>query len=103
VFGASRAAVLRALEAEGIPCSSGYGYPLPDQPLFRNKAFGPYLADAAPGLDYSAVHCPNSDLICREQAVWLGQNLLLGDASDIDDIANAFEKVHEHRDALRAC
>jgi dTDP-4-amino-4,6-dideoxygalactose transaminase len=103
VFGASRAAVLRALEAEGIPCSAGYGYPLPDQPLFRNKAFGPYLADAAPGLDYSAVHCPNSDLICREQAVWLGQNLLLGDASDIDDIANAFEKVHEHRDALRAC
>lgn len=102
-FGASRAAVLRALQAEGIPCSAGYGYSLPDQPLFRNKAFGPYLADAAPGLDYSAVHCPNSDLICREQAVWLGQSLLLGDASDIDDIAHAFEKVHEHRDALRGC
>jgi len=102
-FGASRAAVLRALQAEGIPCSAGYGYSLPDQPLFRNKAFGPYLADAAPGLDYAAVHCPSSDLICREQAVWLGQSLLLGDASDIDDIAHAFEKVHEHRDALRAC
>jgi len=102
-FGASRAAVLRALQAEGIPCSAGYGYSLPDQPLFRNKAFGPYLADAAPGLDYAAVHCPSSDLICREQAVWLGQSLLLGDASDIDDIAHAFEKVYEHRDALRAC
>jgi dTDP-4-amino-4,6-dideoxygalactose transaminase len=101
-FGASRAAVLRALEAEGIPCSAGYGYSLPDQPLFRNKAFGPYLADAAPRLDYSAVHCPNSDLICREQAVWLGQSLLLGDASDIDDIAHAFEKVYEHMDSLRA-
>jgi dTDP-4-amino-4,6-dideoxygalactose transaminase len=101
-FGASRAAVLRALEAEGIPCSAGYGYSLPDQPVFRNKAFGPYLADSAPGLDYSAVHCPNSDLIC-DQAVWLGQNLLLGDASDVDDIADAFEKVHEHRDALPAC
>ena len=42
-FGAPRAAVLEALQAEGIPCSAGYGYPLPDQPLFRNKAFGPYL------------------------------------------------------------
>jgi len=102
-FGASRAAMLRALEAEGIPCSAGYGYSLPDQPLFRNKAFGPYLSNAAPELDYSGAPCPNSDLICREQAVWLGQNLLLGDTSDIDDIARAFEKVYEHRDALRAC
>lgn len=102
-FGASRAAVLRALDAEGIPCSAGYGYSLPDQPLFRNKAFGPYLADAARGLDYSAVRCPNSDLICREQAVWLGQNLMLGDSSDVDDIAHAFEKVYEHRDSLRTC
>jgi dTDP-4-amino-4,6-dideoxygalactose transaminase len=102
-FGAPRASVLRALEVEGIPCSAGYGYSLPDQPLFRNKAFGPYLPNAAPGLDYAAAHCPNSDVICREQAVWLGQNLLLGDASDIDDIARAFDKVYEHRDALRAC
>ena len=28
-FGAPRAAVLRALEAEGIPCSGGYGFSLP--------------------------------------------------------------------------
>jgi dTDP-4-amino-4,6-dideoxygalactose transaminase len=102
-FGASRAAVLRALEAEGIPCSAGYGYSLPDQPLFRNKAFGPYLSDASRALDYSAAHCPNSDVICREQAVWLGQNLMLGETRDIDDIARAFEKVHDCRDALRAC
>jgi dTDP-4-amino-4,6-dideoxygalactose transaminase len=102
-FGASRAAVLRALEAEGIPCSAGYGYSLPDQPLFRNKAFGPYLSDASRALDYSAAHCPNSDVICREQAVWLGQNLMLGETRDIDDIARAFEKVHDCRDALPAC
>lgn len=101
-FGASRAAVVEALAAEGIPCSAGYGYSLPDQPLFRNKAFGPYLPDAAPRLDYQASHCPNSDLICREQAIWLGQNLLLGPDDDIDDIARAFEKVHEHRGELRA-
>src|SRR5437867_149073 len=38
-FGVPRDAVLRALEAEGIPCSSGYGFSLPDQPMFRNRAF----------------------------------------------------------------
>ena len=98
-FGAPRDAVLRALEAEGIPCSGGYAFSLPDQPLFRNKAFGPYLAGAAPRLDYPRGLCPVSDRICRE-AVWLGQNLLLGTREDMDDIVRAFEKVWEQREAL---
>ena len=101
-FGASRASVLDALEAEGIPCSSGYGYSLPDQPLFRHKAFGPYVPGATARLDYTAARCVNSDLIAREQALWLGQNLMLGSDEDIEDIARAFEKVHAHRDALTA-
>lgn len=101
-FGASRGPVVEALEAEGIPCSAGYGYSLPDQPVFRNKAFGPYLPGAVSRLDYGASHCPNSDVICREQGLWLGQNLLLGSDEDVDDIARAFEKVHAHRNELRA-
>jgi dTDP-4-amino-4,6-dideoxygalactose transaminase len=100
-FGAPRAAVIPALEAEGIPCSAGYGFSLHKQPLFRNKAFGPYLPDVS--LDYAATHCPTSDLICGEQAIWLGQNLLLGSRADVNDIADAFEKVYEHRSALNAC
>lgn len=101
-FGAPRTAVLKALEAEGIPCSAGYGFSLPDQPLFRNKAFGPYLPNASRSLDYREARCPNSDLICREQGIWLEQNLLLGSREDVDDIVRAFEKVHEHRAALSA-
>ncbi len=100
-FGARRAAVIRALEAEGIPCSAGYGYSLPRQPLFRNKAFGPYLNGQADRLDYSHAACPNSDRLCRE-AIWLGQELLLGGPDHVDDIVRAFEKVHEHREALNA-
>jgi len=100
LFGASRDAVLKALEAEGVPCSAGYGYSLNDQPLFRNKAFGPFVPDARERLDYGAMRCPNSDVLCREQALWLGQNLLLGSGEDVDDIATAFEKVHAHRHEL---
>ena len=99
-FGAPRRAVLAALEAEGVPCSGGYGFSLPDQPLFRNKAFGPYLPDVRERLDFGKCHCPRSDLLCREQCVWLGQELLLGPRDDMDDVARAFEKVYEHREAL---
>lgn len=97
-FGAPRSAVLQALEAEGVPCSGGYGFSLPDQPLFLNRAFGPYLAGAE-RLDRLSARCPTSDLICQH-AIWFGQNLLLGDRSDMDDIVRAFEKVFEHREQL---
>jgi len=100
-FGAPRAAVVKALQAEGIPCSGGYGFPLHRQPMFRNKAFGPFLPKASAKLDYRKTHCPNSDLICREQCVWLEQNMFLGRRADMDDIACAFEKVYENRDALK--
>jgi dTDP-4-amino-4,6-dideoxygalactose transaminase len=99
-FGAPRAAVLHALRAEGIPCSAGYGFSLPQQPMFQKKAFGPYAPKA--NVDYRKVHCPNSDRICREQGIWLEQNLLLGTQTDIDDLFRAFEKIWENRETLAA-
>ena len=98
-FGAPRDPVIEALVAEGIPCSSGYGFSLPRQPLFRNKAFGPYLSGASDRLDYETALCPASDLLC-EQSIWLDHAMLLGSRADIDDIARAFEKIYEHRAEL---
>ena len=99
-FGASREAILRALVAEGIPVCGGYAVPLYRQPLFLNKAFGPYLSRAKERLDFTKVSCPNCELICGQQGAWLEQSLLLGDRSDMDDIAAAFEKVYANRSTL---
>jgi len=99
-FGLPRNRVIKALQAEGIPCSAGYGFSLHHQPIFQNKAFGPYLSDSRARLDYSKTECPNSDLICREQGIWLDQSLFLGPRRDMDDIASAFEKVFENRECL---
>lgn len=99
-FGAPRAAILKALAAEGIPVSGGYPLPLYRQPLFRNKAFGPYLPEARQRLNFGKVHCPNCETICGEQGAWLEQNLFLGTRADMDDIARAFAKVYEHRREL---
>ncbi len=99
-FGSPRAAVIAALRAEGVPCSGGYGFSLPEQPMFRNRAFGPYLPGIADRLDYQRVHCPNSDLLCREQALWLEQSMFLGPREDMEDIYRAFEKIYDSRAAL---
>lgn len=95
-FGVARDAVVEALKAEGIPCSSGYGFPLYRQPMFREKAFSPYLPDACARVDYRNVNCPNSELVCR-QTIWLTQNIFLGTRKDMDDILAAFQKIHRNR------
>lgn len=99
-FGVPRAAFVEALRAEGIPISAGYTVPLYRQPMFLNKAFGPYAAAGA-HMDYARVRCPVAERICRKEGCWLTQNLLLGTTDDMDDIADAVRKLHDHRDELR--
>jgi dTDP-4-amino-4,6-dideoxygalactose transaminase len=95
-FGAPRSALVKALQAEGIPCSAGYGYSLNRQPLFRNQAFGPYLPQSRARLTFDRQRFPNSDRLCEEQALWLEHSMLLGTRKDMDDIVRAFEKVREN-------
>jgi len=97
--GLSREKFLKALRAEGIPCSSGY----------ETQNNMPYLKDAFESKNFQKVYpkdmldfdayvernqCPENDRICNEEAVWFSQSMLLGDQSDMDDIANALEKVY---------
>ncbi len=103
VFGVSRARFIEAIAAEGIPVSPGYVLPLYKQPLFANKAFGPYTASVQthPNLDYGKLHLPHCEAICGGEGAWLYQNVLLGSTQDMDDIVRAMEKVYEHRSTLR--
>jgi len=102
VLGVSRDAFIKALNAEGIPALAGYVIPLYRQELFLNQAFGPYTAcrQTRPDLDYGRVSCPNCETICYRQGLWLEHRLLLGTRQDMDDIADAFQKVYENRASL---
>jgi dTDP-4-amino-4,6-dideoxygalactose transaminase len=100
-FGLPRDIVLRALDAEGVPASGGYPLPLYRQPLFLNKAFGPYLNGALARLDYSKVKNSNCETICYQQGAWFDQANFLGTTADMDAIADAFERIYEHRVVLR--
>ena len=105
--GLSRAGFLRALRAEGIPCTEGYGSTL-------NRA--PYLQDAFQSKNFQLMYpkemldfdryvadnrCPRNERLCAE-TVWLSQNLLLGSKSDMDDIVQAIERIHAAAEAIKA-
>lgn len=104
--GLSRDVFLKALSAEGIPCSSGY-IPLNDkmylQNAFNSKNYRKmYHEDELDFAKYVAENqCPNTDKLCNEEAIWLSQRMLLGSQSDMDDIANALKKIHQNAEVLR--
>jgi dTDP-4-amino-4,6-dideoxygalactose transaminase len=100
-FGMSRDAMIQALVAEGIPSLAGYVIPLYRQKLFEDQAFGPYIGckRSHPDLDYGKTSCPNCETICYQQGAWFEQRMLLGTQADMDDIADALEKIYANREA----
>lgn len=104
--GLSRADFLKALRAEGVPCSSGYTT-LNTMPFLKNALESKNFKKMYPKemLDYDKYmernQCPANDRLCNEEAVWFTQNMLLGPKSDMDDIAMAIEKIHTHAEKIK--
>lgn len=84
-----------ALEAEGIPCDGRFYEPVYRSDLFYATPENcPQLAAGRDGpVDYASVRCPVSERAAYEESVWLPQFLLLGEDSDVEQIADAVGKV----------
>lgn len=104
--GLPRAGFLKALNAEGVPCSGGYTT-LNKQPFLSNtfqtknfrKIYSPEMLDFNKYLERN--HCPENDNICNEEAVWFTQNILLGARADMDYIVAAIDKIHKNAEAIK--
>lgn len=98
----SRDKFLAALKAEGVPCSSGYNRVNKNaffESVLRSRNFRKMYSKERLQRCRELNDCPDGDRLCDE-AVWFGQNLLLGPKSDMDDIANAIQKIYENRSKL---
>ena len=101
VFPVPRDVFVKALLAEGIPCSPGYPRPLNRQPAFADKRFGPFAPAARRGgQDYGKLSMPACERLCDE-VVWIYQSALLGGRRDMRDIVRAVRKVRDHCGELR--
>ena len=104
--GLSRTAFIKAMQAEGIPCSEGYST--------LNKM--PYLGNAFQSKNYRKMYsareldinkynernqCPLNDRLCNEEAVWVFHSVLLAEQKDMDDISNAIEKIYQNAEDLK--
>jgi len=77
-----------ALKAEGIPCNPGY------KPLYEYR----FLMREV-GMSGGGLRLQNTEEVCSS-VVWLPQNVLLGCEGDLDDVAEAVEKVLKNLNEL---
>ena len=76
---------IKALTAEGIPCAPGY------TPLTHSEAILDGLRRL--GIEEPPRPCPQAERVCREEAAYLAQNVLLGTKRDMDSIVEAIAKI----------
>lgn len=101
-----RTEFLKALRAEGVPCSSGYTT-LNTMPFlgntFQTKNYQKmYPKEMLESKKYYAENqCPENDRLCNEEAVWFTQNMLLAEKSGMKDIAMAIEKVQQNSGKIK--
>jgi perosamine synthetase len=105
--GVDRDGLARALEAEGIPVGRGYVRPIYLQPIYRER-----IARGGRGCPWTCGHwqgevsyekgiCPVTERLYEHELLLLDVTRSPLTERDVDDVADAFEKVFEHLDELR--
>jgi len=95
---------IRALAAEGIPCSGGYGPQNKDgliEEQLNSKGFKRLFSETRLKQWREENVLPGNDKLCSE-AVTFYQSILLGSRSDMEDIVKAIRKIYQNRDSLKA-
>lgn len=94
----------KAMQAEGVPLSGGYG-PLNKSDFleraFASRPFKAIYSDKQISEWRERNHTPANDKLC-EEAFWLGQTTLLASKSGMEQIAEAFRKIQRHAAEIAA-
>jgi dTDP-4-amino-4,6-dideoxygalactose transaminase len=98
LLGTSRAEFAAALAAEGVPVTEGYVEPIYRQPLYRERAAGPFGDPRnAASAGYDDVRLPVVERMHDREVIFHPYVHAGMRDGDIDDIVAAFRKVHGRR------
>jgi dTDP-4-amino-4,6-dideoxygalactose transaminase len=100
-FGAEHQAVCAALEAEGIPCWTGYEA-MHHYELFQPKLSKLPVPSAFPQyFEFEKMHLPEAERACEHEAVWLDESIFRSGPAGVDDAVAAIKKVQASADELK--
>ena len=92
-FGAEHTEVCAALEAEGIPCWTGY------EAMHHYELFQPRLSklpvpSAFPErFQFDQMRLPEAEQACQREAVWLDECIFRAGREGVDDVVAALKKI----------
>lgn len=101
--GLSRERFVKALSAEGVPCSTGYGKMNTSDyvtGLAKSPHFLKVYGEKVMKQWLERNHCPQNDKL-TEQALWFQQYMLLGTKDDMEQIADAIRKIRKYAGELK--
>jgi dTDP-4-amino-4,6-dideoxygalactose transaminase len=102
--GLSRSRFIEALQAEGIPCSNGYGQMNKDSyvtALAKNRHYLKIYGEKVMKQWLERNQCPQNDLLTSEHSLWFFQTMLLGTKTDMEQIADAVRKIQKYAGELK--
>jgi dTDP-4-amino-4,6-dideoxygalactose transaminase len=92
--------VCHLLNAEGIPCWSGY-HPLHRDPLFRPERSALPVPRAFPErASYEGLSLPNAEAAGETDAIWLREQVFRSGSSGVHSVVQALEKIYAERAAI---
>lgn len=106
ITGISRDAFAKALQAEGIPCGTGYVRPIYLEPLYRKKiAYGkkgcPFSCPFYKGkADYQKGDSPLAEKMYEKEMLVISVCRHPHTMKDMDDIVKAFQKIFGNKNSL---
>jgi len=99
-----RSKFLKAVAAEGISLSSYIAQGLHKEPwvehILSSKVYKKMYSKKRLREYREQNLCPNCDKVCQEMVMIWASGPLLGTKEDMDDVADAIQKVYENRDKL---
>ncbi|MDT8302931.1 MAG: DegT/DnrJ/EryC1/StrS family aminotransferase [Sedimentisphaerales bacterium] len=103
---ADRSKFLKALAAEGVSLSPYIANGLHKEPwvdhILNSNVYKKMYSRRRLQQYREQIDCPICDKVCRELAMVWASGPLLGTKGDMDDIADAIQKVYENRDKLNS-
>ena len=101
----SRDKFMKALSAEGVPCSTAHNDPMYKNIVFYKNAFGrtgcpvscPFYGKK---VDYSKFHCPETERIYKSEVVALAKDFLM-ERENVDKILEVIYKIRENIGELK--
>ncbi len=101
---ADRSKFLKAVAAEGVSLSPYIKQGLHKEPwvehILNTKVYQKMYSKKRLREYREQNNCPNCDKVCREMVMIWASGPLLGTKEDMDDVADAIQKVYDNRDKL---